>query len=484
MNLEVGTWDNCIPDGYEEDDAQPYASDIAVGSEGQLHNFCDDRIDWFRFQATAGTTYIIAGYGAQGGPDIVQTLYGPDGTTQLIESESQIRWTASTTDTYYFKLYGAYHNGTGSDYTARVEQDLPELSMDMNIPDPTINAGGLIGAWDSIDNSGYSDSGPFRVGVYLSSDEVITRADTLLYERSIDNLAPHEFYGNTSYDLPISKDLVPGTYYIGAIIDADDQVPELREDNNLSTVHIVYVTANTCALDDYEDDDTIARASSILAGETQYRTTCDDGLDWIEFIAGADTTYLVEADGSVSEALVFGADGVTPQQTEAEYFYTKFSWRPTTAGKYYLRATTQHPGGLSVDYTLNVHACTIDAYEQDDTIADATVLVADELQVHNYCDDYSDWYRFDAVAGVQYHFEAVNVGAQSNIQFSLLDTDGTTQLASSPWPAPKGNKPATITWVAPADGTYYLTSGDYHNWGKQREYTMIMSVSAPKGRKK
>jgi len=484
MTLDVGAWDNCTPDGYEEDDAQPYANDLAVGYDGQLHNFCDDRTDWFRFQATAGTTYIIGGYGAQSGPDIVQTLYGPDGTTQLIESEARIRWTAPTTDTYYFKLYGAYHNGADSDYYAKVEHDLPELSMDINIPDPTMNAGGLINAWDSINNSGYSDSGSFKVSVYLSTDDVITRADTLLYQRSIDNLAPHEYYGSFSFDLPISRDLVPGTYYIGAIIDSDDQVPELREDNNLSTVHIVYITGNTCALDDYEDDDTIAQARSIVAEETQYRTTCDDGLDWVEFNAEANTTYLIEADGSVSEALVFAADGVTRQQTEAEYFYTRFSWRPSTAGKYYLQASTQHPDSLTVDYTLNVHACLIDAYEQDDTIANASLLVPDELQVHNYCDDYSDWYRFEAVAGMQYHFEAVNVGEQSNVLFSLLDTDGTTQLASSPWPAPKGNKPATITWVAPADGTYYLSSGDYHNWGKQREYTMIMTVTAPKGRKK
>ena len=77
----------------------------------------------------------------------------------------------------------------------------------------------------------------------------------------------------------------------------------------------------------------------------------------------------------------------------------------------------------------------------------------------------------------------MNIGDQSNVQFALLDTDGTKLLASRPWLAPKGNKPASIAWVAPADGTHYLTSGDFHNWGKQREYTMIMPVIAPKGRK-
>lgn len=480
--VNVGAWDNCTPDAYEEDDRQSDANDIVVSFNGQQHNFCEDRADWLRFNANAGTTYIINSYNIQ----TKKTLYGPDGTTRLVQSDSKIRWTAPTTDTYYLNLYSNYSFGQGSDYVVKVEEDLADLSVFLSVPNPTINAGGLLGAWDSVSNTGYKDSGPFTVSVYLSTDETITRADTLLYKHIIDNFSPFAYQDNSSsYILPISKDLPTGVYYVGAIIDSEDQVSELREDNNQSEVHVIYVTTNSCVLDDYEDDDTLAQAKPILAEEVQQRTTCDDGLDWVEFNANADTTYLIEGDGdfTANNVSVYAADGKTWQQTEAEYFYDTFSWRPTVAGKYYIKVTNQHPGSLYNAYTLNVHACDIDAYEQDDIKDNATLLTPGELQEHNYCDDNSDWYRFEAVAGMEYYFEGVNVGGKSNVLMYLQDADG-TRLASSPWPSPKGNKPATITWVAPAGGTYYVSTGDYHNWGKQREYTIMMTESAPKGRNK
>lgn len=486
ITLNVGAWENCTPDSYEEDDAQAYANDITVGPDGQQHNFCEDWTDWVRFSALAGTNYVINTKGPTFGSDIELTLYGPDGVTKLVESGSFIRWEAPTTDTYYVKIFSRYYNGASSDYDVKVQLNQPELTVESYVLEPTINTGGLLETRDDVSNSGYADAGPFTVGVYMSTDPTVTRADTLLYQRMIDGLATSSgSNGSGYYNLPISKDLAPGTYYVATIVDTADQVAELREDNNQGTVHTIYVVQTTCALDTYEDDDTITQAKPIAAGEIQTRNNCDDGLDWIKFTVQPNTTYLMQTgtDFSSVNLGLYEADGKTLVQSEASYFYHKFSWRSTTGGDYLLKAGNGSYGSTS-DYTLNVHVCDIDAYEQDDSITDATVLNEGELQAHNHCDDYRDWYRFDAVAGNEYKIEVTNVGENSNVNYRLYDTDGTTVLASSPFPAPKGNKPATITWTAPADGTYYLASDEYHDWGKNTEYTISLSASAPKRRGK
>lgn len=73
----------------------------------------------------------------------------------------------------------------------------------------------------SLTNTGGADSGLFNIDFFVSTDETITTGDTLIGTKSISNIAP----GGTSIieesiDLPAN--LTNGDYFIGAIIDLDD----------------------------------------------------------------------------------------------------------------------------------------------------------------------------------------------------------------------------------------------------------------------
>ena len=78
--------------------------------------------DWFKFQATAGKTYVFTvGLGTL--RDSVLSLYGLNGATRLASNDdygptaaSQITWKAPASGTYYV-VVGAYGNSLTGSYT-------------------------------------------------------------------------------------------------------------------------------------------------------------------------------------------------------------------------------------------------------------------------------------------------------------------------------------------------------------------------------
>ncbi|HYW80947.1 MAG TPA: Ig-like domain-containing protein, partial [Thermoguttaceae bacterium] len=87
-----------------------------------------------------------------------------------------------------------------------------------------------------LSNLGTADSGPFRTGFYLSTDAIITPADTLLINgtQTIDNIeagtSPLPPWIGSQAAIPES--IAPGNYYIGVLMDDQDAVVEQVETNN------------------------------------------------------------------------------------------------------------------------------------------------------------------------------------------------------------------------------------------------------------
>lgn len=114
-----------------------------------------------------------------------------------------------------------------------------------DVPPGPVNAGSCLTTSFTVQNTGGKHAGPFNVRFYLSTDATITSSD---YE-----LAPLEEYpwhcenglqvrqttsGPVTLCLPGAKDPFwqgSGMYYIGMIVDADDDVFELDENNNSNT---------------------------------------------------------------------------------------------------------------------------------------------------------------------------------------------------------------------------------------------------------
>jgi hypothetical protein len=71
----------CEPDVNEEDDDLASARVLNVGQQFQGLSFCDDAMDWTRFDAVAGATYDLQTFNLAPGTDTVLDLYAADGVT-------------------------------------------------------------------------------------------------------------------------------------------------------------------------------------------------------------------------------------------------------------------------------------------------------------------------------------------------------------------------------------------------------------------
>ncbi len=111
-------------------------------------------------------------------------------------------------------------------------------------------------------------------------------------------------------------------------------------------------------------------------------------------------------------------------------------------------------------YTAGVEFCVAraDAYDlkgRDDTALQATALITEGSQLHNF--DHPgdvDWFKFTAVAGKSYRFSTSDLGAAADTVIVLYEGDGTTPvLLSDDY---SGTLASQLEWTAPKDGDYYV----------------------------
>lgn len=90
-------------------------------------------------------------------------------------------------------------------------------------------------------NQGTGQAGFFEVRLFLSPDQTITASDTVLGYRNVSSLAAGvSNSANTTVTIP--SGLTPGTYYIGAIADTANVLPEDNETNNSLAGNTINVT--------------------------------------------------------------------------------------------------------------------------------------------------------------------------------------------------------------------------------------------------
>jgi subtilase family serine protease len=98
---------------------------------------------------------------------------------------------------------------------------------------PTVAVPGTtIQVLNTVRNNG-ADAGPFNVGIYLSSSPVISTADgQLLVSRRVSGGLGFNQVSTETTSVPIPADTPPGTYFIGAIADSDDEIDEGSGEGN------------------------------------------------------------------------------------------------------------------------------------------------------------------------------------------------------------------------------------------------------------
>ena len=129
---------------------------------------------------------------------------------------------------------------------------------------PAADAGSTISVSDTLVNTGAVAAANARVGVYLSTDGVISAGDRLLGFRTVASLAAG---GRSAAGgaLTLPADLAPGEYHLGALADDLAVIPERSETNNARTA-AARITVRPAQLADLECVSIALSPSSVLAG--------------------------------------------------------------------------------------------------------------------------------------------------------------------------------------------------------------------------
>jgi Ca2+-binding RTX toxin-like protein len=188
-------------------------------------------------------------------------------------------------------------------------------------PDLTVSNLGLSGTTVSYTvNDSAANAGASTTGIYLSTDSTITTGDTLLTTVATPALNAGTS-DNENAALVLPSNLTPGTYYVGAVTDYNNQVVEGNETNNASSgapiilgndsANTLTGTAGNDTMVAFAGDDTLnggAGADTMIGGLGNDTYSVDNLGDIITENANEGTDLVnVSVSGSEYEARMTGS---------------------------------------------------------------------------------------------------------------------------------------------------------------------------------
>ena len=303
--------------------------------------------------------------------------------------------------------------------------------------------GGSISVRRRVSNDGNAASGTFKIGYYLSTNRTISTGDNLLGKEEITLNAGSSSDIMVSINIPNSISI--GTFYLGMIVDVDEDVTESNEDNNIvrdsGTINIG--SGGGLSADRYENDNTRSSATQIATDGTSQTHTVhvNNDNDYVYFEAQSGVQYTIETTGNIdTELTIYNSSGTqlahydndrVAGNNERETFsrsgsgnlrtYVKINERGQNDTGTYTISVTSSGGGLSAD-----------RYENDNTRSSATQIATDGTsQTHTvHVNNDNDYVYFEAQSGVQYTIETTgNIDTELTIynssgrQLSNYDND-------------------------------------------------------------
>ena len=110
-------------------------------------------------------------------------------------------------------------------------QTLPDLTIIDGSAPATGISGQAVRLSVQVRNQGTAAASGFRLGIYLSTDTVITRSDTQIGTCNFPSLGV-EATATCSGNITLPASIAPGTYHVGGFADDTEQVSESDENNN------------------------------------------------------------------------------------------------------------------------------------------------------------------------------------------------------------------------------------------------------------
>jgi len=146
---------------------------------------------------------------------------------------------------------------------------------------------------------------------------------------------------------------------------------------------------------------------------------------------------------------------------------TTTSTSTTSSSTSTINVTTTTTAPITTTTTVPLTTTTVsaeaDAYEPDDTCAQATTISTDGTkQQHNFVPTADeDWVKFSAVSGIVYTVETSDLGLGADTYLYLYDTDCVSLLSEND---DYFDFASRIEWAATSSGTYYVKIAPYSGY--------------------
>lgn len=225
------------------------------------------------------------------------------------------------------------------------------------------------------------------------------------------------------------------------------------------TLAVDYGTIAVCEDDQFEQNDTPATAKPLSAvGDTTVQMCANDTDFWsLEVACGQHVEVLLESTQDIDLYLYdnANADGAPVASAATEELFEDLDLlKAPRAGTYILEITGFPPASVEASYDMIVDqsgGCTDDAFANGSKATAKTLASGTPVTGGVVCCA-EDWYKITASAGDQLALKTTPQGAGASVGMTVLDTNGTTQLAAV--------EPATgqqsLTATASHAGTFYV----------------------------
>ncbi len=397
-------------------------------------------VDWFRFNAIAGTSYRIALINRALAPNRNGrlALYDTDGVRVLdsaVTTGLQFVWLAPNDGPRFISVSGWLGNEI-FDYEVFAvpfiddHRNAPAEATSINLP------ANILGNYEWT-----GDEDWFRFDATAGEEFIfeIPRHDDDV------TLAVYDTNGSTRLD----SELVTFAFDSGVLFWTAPSAGTffLSVDPRFANGAGAYNLLATSVTDDFGDD--AATASPLvlpanISGAIEY----GGDPDWFSFnaVAGEQFYFAIPDHDEFIRLQLHGTDGIT--QLEYDHSYTPyFFWLAPSDGTYFVSIEHASTGTFG-DYQF-VASAIVDDHGDDSTTSTLLQFPLDVAGSIESPDD-RDWYRFDAVGDLVYDFR-LELEGLSDGELSLYDSNGSTVLVDARFPE--------ISWVAPNNGPFYLVVG-------------------------
>jgi hypothetical protein len=487
LNVCVG---GAVGDPYEPDDTCAAATQLSTNGVSQAHTFAptgDE--DWYKFDGVGGVEYVIAARNVGANARTVLTLLPRCSQTATFGGGTEIRLRLPTSGTYYVRARNENAQADNqTEYTIAIQS--PFDCSGFHEPNDTRAAAKDI----------TTDGAPQQHRFCAPNDEdwvkFPVQSGTAYTARAIGvgaNAAP-TLVG--SYGANAGDSLFGNPFHFTATTDGTYY---LRATNTVTTTYgpttdyTLAVTAQTCAPDAFEPDNSRAEAKPIVInGNPDARTACPAGdQDWVALSFTAGVTYTLETVplGAASDTVICLFDNIGTQiacdDESGANHGSRITWQASATGDYYaqIRQASETAAGPATAYEFSVVTgiCQPDLYEPDDSPDAAGLLAADGgRQARNFCSAADhDWIRLSIPAAGPYTIQTSGLAPGSDTQITIYDADRTTALASNDDYGP--GLGSQIVTSFPRAGTFYAEVRHFNpaRFGRSTSYLISAAAGTP-----